>query len=150
MLQVVKVLLHNGGQSMEAHAVLDDGYDRTMVLPPVIQQLKLNGAPSHTELEGSTVTLAVSPITKPTKRYVVNRNAFTASGLYLAEQNYPVAALQKAYRHMKGLPLLHVDRVKPLLLIGSHMPHLLTPTSLYAREQAWLDTTRPNVSDSAP
>lgn len=145
---------------MEAHAVLDDGYDRTMVLPPVIQQLKLNGTPkvlplqtiqqSHTELEGSTVTLAVSPITKPTKRYVVIRNAFTASGLYLAEHNYPVAALQKAYCHMKGLPLLHVERVKPLLLIGSHMPHPLTPTSLYAREQAWLDTTRPNVSDSAP
>ncbi|XP_067270804.1 uncharacterized protein [Pseudorasbora parva] len=137
MLKVVKVLLHSGGQTMEAHAVLDDGSERTIILPSVIQQLGLCGdaevlplqtiQQSHTKLEGSTVTLEISPITKPTERYII-RNAFTASGLCLAEHNYPVAALQKAYRHLKGLPLQPVDRVKPLLLIGSDMPHLLTPT----------------------
>ncbi len=47
--------------------------------------------------------------------------------LSLAEHTYPVVALQKAYRHLKGLPLQPVDDVKPLLLIGSDMPHLLTP-----------------------
>lgn len=29
------------------------------------------------------------------------------------EHNYTVEALQKAYRHLKGLPLQPVDRVKP-------------------------------------
>ncbi|XP_039534154.1 uncharacterized protein LOC120483252 [Pimephales promelas] len=136
MLKVVKVLLHSGDRTIEAHAVLDDGSERTIVLPPVIQQLGLNGTSEvlslqtiqqgHTKLEGSTVTLEVSPITKPTERYVI-RDAFTASALSLAEHNYPVAALQKAYHHLKGLPLQSVDKVKPLLLIGSDMPHLLTP-----------------------
>ncbi len=136
MLKVVRVLLHNGDQKMEAHAVLDDGSERTIILPQVVRQLRLNGTPevlplqtihqSHTKLDGSTVTLEVSSLTKPTERYVI-RNAFTASGLSLAEHTYPVLALQKAYRHLKGLPLQPVDDVKPLLLIGSDMPHLLTP-----------------------
>ncbi len=54
-------------------------------------------------------------------------NAFTATSLSLAEHNYPVAALQRAYRHLRDLPLPPVDRVKPLLLIGSDIPHLLMP-----------------------
>lgn len=113
MLKVVKVLLHNGGQTMEAYAILVDGSERTTILPPVIQQLKLNEAPevlplqtiqqSHIKLEVSIVTLEVSPITKRTARYVIH-NAFTASVLCLAEHNYPLAALQKAYQHLKSLP----------------------------------------------
>ncbi len=144
MLKVVRVLLHNGDQTMEAHAVLDDGSERTIVLPQVVRQLRLNRAPevlplqtihqSHTKLDGSTVTLEVSSLTKPTERYVI-RNAFTASGLSLAEHTYPVVALQKVYRHLKSLPLQPVDDVKPLLLIGSDMPHLLT-FSQCAEEQS--------------
>ncbi len=40
ILKVVKVLLHSGEQTMETHAVLDDGSERTVVLQPVVQQLK--------------------------------------------------------------------------------------------------------------
>ncbi|XP_073718572.1 uncharacterized protein [Misgurnus anguillicaudatus] len=137
MLKVAKVLLHNGGQMIEAHAVLDDGSERTIVLPPVVQQLKLHGVPevlplqtiqqSHTAVKGASITFEISPIDRPTERYVI-RNAFTAPGLSIAEHDYPVTALQKAYRHLKGLPLLPVDRVQPLLLIGSDMPDLLIPT----------------------
>ncbi len=136
MLKVVKVLLHNGNHTMEAHAILDDGSERTIVLFPVVQQLKLTCTPellhlqtvrqSHTELEGSSVSFEVSAVTKPMQRFTIP-NAFTATGLSLAEHNYPVAALQRAYRHLRDLPLPPVDRVKPLLLIGSDMPHLLMP-----------------------
>ncbi|KAI7805208.1 hypothetical protein IRJ41_001894 [Triplophysa rosa] len=136
MLKVVKVLLHNGRRTMETYAVLDDGSERTIVLQPVVQQLKLTGTPEllplqtiqqcHTELEGSSISFEVSSVFKPRKRFAIH-NAFTATGLCLAEHNYPVAALQKAYRHLKDLPLPPVDRVQPLLLIGSDMPHLLTP-----------------------
>nr|XP_055033759.1 uncharacterized protein LOC129422083 [Misgurnus anguillicaudatus] len=136
MLKVVKVLLHNGRRTMETHAVLDDGSERTIVLQPVMEQLKLTGTPEllplqtihqcHTELNGSSVSFEVSSVSKPMKKFAIH-NAFTATGLCLAEHNYPVAALQKAYRHLKDLPLPPMDRVKPLLLIGSDMPHLLTP-----------------------
>ncbi len=136
MLKVVKVLLHNGNHTMEAHAILDDGSERTIVLSPVVQQLKLTCTPellhlqtvrqSHTELEGSSVSFEVSAVTKPMQRFTIP-NAFTATGLSLAEHNYPMDALQGAYRHLRDLPLPPVDRVKPLLLIGSDMPHLLMP-----------------------
>ncbi len=136
MLKVVKVLLHSGERTMETHAVLDDGSERTVVLQPVVQQLKLSCTPEllplqtihqcHTELAGSSVSFEVSSVSKPLKKFAIC-NAFTATGLCLAEHNYPVAALQKAYRHLRDLPLPPMDRVKPLLLIGSDMPHLLTP-----------------------
>ncbi|GAA6089521.1 uncharacterized protein LOC113069086 [Tachysurus ichikawai] len=105
MLKIVKVLLHNGPHAMEAHVVLDDVSERTLVLFPIVQQFKLSCTP---------------------ERFTIH-HAFTATGLSLAEHNYPVAVLQQAYRHLKDLPLPPVDRVKLLLLIGSDMPHLLTP-----------------------
>ncbi|GAA6087448.1 uncharacterized protein LOC113069086, partial [Tachysurus ichikawai] len=136
MLKIVKVLLHNGPHTMEAHAVLDDGSERTLVLFPVVQQLKLSCTPEvlhlqtvrqcHTEVVGSSVSFKVSSVTQPTQRFTIH-HAFTATGLSLAEHNYPVAVLQQAYRHLKDLPLPPVDGVKPLLLIGSDMPHRLTP-----------------------
>ncbi|XP_059401385.1 uncharacterized protein LOC132132864 [Carassius carassius] len=114
MLKVVKVLLHNGHHTMEAHAVLDDGSERTLVLSPVVQQLKLTYTPellhlqtvqqSHTELVGSSISFEVSSVTKPMQRFTIP-NAFTATGLSLAEHNYPVAVLQRAYRHLRALPL---------------------------------------------
>lgn len=135
MLKVVKVLLYNGRRTMETYAVLDDGSERTIVLQTAVQQLKLTGTPEllplqtiqqcHTELEGSSVSFEVSSVFKPKRRFAIH-NAFTATGLCLAEHNYPVSALQKAYRHLKNLPLPPVERVQPLLLIGSDMPHLLT------------------------
>lgn len=41
MVKVVKVLLHNGHRWMETYAVLDDGSERSIVLPQVVQQLNL-------------------------------------------------------------------------------------------------------------
>ncbi|XP_073719287.1 uncharacterized protein [Misgurnus anguillicaudatus] len=41
MLKVIKVLLHNGDLTMESYAVLDDGSERSIVLPQVVNQLKL-------------------------------------------------------------------------------------------------------------
>lgn len=136
MLKMVKVLLQSGQQTMETHAVLDDGSERTVVLQPVVQQLKLFGTPEllplhtihqcHTELAGSSVSFEVSSVSKPKRKFAIH-NAFTATGLCLAEHNYPMAALQKAYRHLQDLPLPPMDRLKLLLLIGSDVPHLLAP-----------------------
>ncbi len=38
-----------------------------------------------------------------------------------------MSALQCKYEHLRSLPLPLIDRAQPLLLIGSDMPHLLTP-----------------------
>lgn len=136
MLKVVKILIHHGKQAVEAHAILDDGSERTIVLAPVLQTLKLSGTPETLpiqtihqnvkQLEGLTVSFEVSPLSKPNEKYLVS-NAFSADGLSFAEHNYPVAALQRAHRHLRGLPLLPVDHAQPLLLIGSDMCHLITP-----------------------
>ncbi len=38
-----------------------------------------------------------------------------------------IGALQKTYRHLRGLPLHSFNQEQPLLLIGSDYPHLITP-----------------------
>ncbi len=136
MLKVVRVLLHNGDQRMETYAVLDDGSERSIVLPQVVQQLNLVCHPetlplqtvhqSVKQLNGASVSLEVSSPLRPSEKHLIS-HAFTAEGLALAEHTYPVAVLQQKYKHLRELPLPPVNRAQPLLLIGSDMPHLITP-----------------------
>lgn len=136
MLKVVKVILRNGDQAMETYAVLDDGSERSIILPQAVQHLNLSGQPEtlhlqtvqqHVEhLQDSSVSFDLSPRCMPSLKFRIHQ-AFTAEGLSLAEHSYPVAALQKRYKHLRGLPLPPVDHAQPLLLIGSDMPHLLVP-----------------------
>jgi len=136
MLKVVKVLLHNGDRRMETYAVLDDGSERSIVLPQVVQQLNLVCHPetlplqtvhqSIKQLNGASVSLEVSSPLRPSEKHPIS-HAFTAEGLALAEHTYPVAVLQQKYKHFRELPLPPVNRAQPLLLIGSDMPHLITP-----------------------
>ncbi|XP_061128044.1 uncharacterized protein LOC133149871 isoform X1 [Syngnathus typhle] len=137
LLKVVKVLLHHGDRVLETFAVLDDGSERTIILPQAVEQLQLSQHPETLhlrtvqqevkELKGSCVSVHVSPVFKPNQKFCI-RHAFTADSLSLSEHTYPVAALQKRYEHLKGLPLTPIHRAQPLLLIGSDMAHLLSPT----------------------
>ena len=87
---------------METFAVLDDGAQRTMILPTAVQQLQLNGEPETlalctvrtdvSHLQGFKVNFEISPKANPQKRYKV-QGAFT--GLDLVEQTYPVQMLQR-------------------------------------------------------
>ncbi|KAG1930137.1 hypothetical protein F2P79_022559 [Pimephales promelas] len=136
MLKVVKVLLHNGDKAMETYAVLDDGSERSIVLPQAVEQLNLTTVPETLklrtirqdvhQLNGASVSLSVSPLNRPTKMFQIN-HAFTAANLRLSEHSYPIAALQHKYAHIWSLPLPQIERAQPLLLIGSDMPHLLVP-----------------------
>ncbi|CAI5649659.1 unnamed protein product [Oreochromis niloticus] len=69
----------------------------------------------------------ISPGGKPKLKYKV-RNAFIATRIDLAEHSYPVESLKRKYRHLRGLPLQSFKKVKPLLLIVSDHPQLITPT----------------------
>ncbi|XP_042069251.1 uncharacterized protein LOC121812105 [Haplochromis burtoni] len=117
LLKVVPVILHHNGKTLSTHAVLDDGSERTMLLPTAAQKLDLQGIPETLPLRtirqdvqtlyGSCVSFEISPG---------------------AEHSYPVESLQRKYRHLRGLPLQSFKKVKPLLLIGSDHPQLITPT----------------------
>lgn len=109
MLKVVKILIHHGKQAMEAHAILDDGSERTIVLSPVFQSLKIPGIPETlpiqtihqnvNQLKGLTVSHEVSSLSKPHEKYLIS-NAFSAKKLCFAEHNYPIAALQQAHTYL--------------------------------------------------
>ncbi|XP_039514870.1 uncharacterized protein LOC120469772 [Pimephales promelas] len=134
-LKVVPVLLHHEAKTIETYAILDDGAQRTMILPTAVQQLQLKGEPETlalrtvrpdtTHLNGSKVTFEISARGKPEKRYQVF-GAFTASGIDLVEQSYPVQTLQRRYAHLRGVPLQPFHKVRPLVLIGSDQVHLIT------------------------
>ncbi len=136
LLKVSKVIITNGDASMETYAVLDDGSERTILLHAAAQQLNLKEQPEdlilrtvkqdQQVLHGAAVSFTVSPVSNPHKKFLI-RGAFTAERLGLAEHTYPVTSLQNKYRHLAGLPLQQMDRVQPVLLIGSDCPHLITP-----------------------
>lgn len=137
MLKVVKVHLHNAERSLEAFAVLDDGSERTIILPPAVQHLHLTKEPETlplrtvrhdvVHLQGASVSFEISSAHNPDTSYKIH-HAFTAEELGLSEHSYPVKALVRKYSHLQGLPLSPVDRVRPVVLIGSDFPHLLVPT----------------------
>lgn len=81
--------------------------------------------PDTTHLSGSKVTFEISAKCQPEKRYQVI-GAFTASGLDLVEQSYPVQTLKRKYAHVQGIPLQLFHNVRPLVLIGSDQVHLIT------------------------
>ncbi len=136
LLKLCKVIIRNGDLSLDTYALLDDGSERTILLHEAAQQLSLHGKPEDLCLRtvrqdiriicGSTVSFTVSPATQPDCNFTIKR-AFTAEELGLAPHTYPIETLQKRYHHLKGLPLQSIDHARPLLLIGSDYPQLITP-----------------------
>lgn len=137
LLKVVKVRLQYRERALETYAVLDDGSERTILLCEAADKLGLRGIPEELALrtirqetqvlQGASVSFSVSSASQPKRNYHIS-GAFTAQNLGLADHSYPLATLQKRYRHLRGLPLEPFDRVSPLLLIGADQPHLITPT----------------------
>ncbi len=136
LLKVSKVLLRNGNHTLETYAILDDGSELTILLQEAALKLKLHGPSENLTLrtvrqdlrviQGSSVSFTVSPASQP-KRVHEIEGAFTAAQLGLAEHTYPVERLQRKYRHLRKLPLPDIKCARPLLLIGSDFPHLITP-----------------------
>lgn len=136
MLKVVKVRLYNGDRVLDTYAVLDDGSERSIILPQAVKHLQLNRDPETlalrtvrqdvVQLQGAAVTFQVSSLQQPNKRYCIHK-AFTSDNLALADHTYPVTTLQAQYDHLRHLPIPNINRAQPLLLIGSDMPHLIVP-----------------------
>ncbi|KAK7945263.1 hypothetical protein WMY93_000991 [Mugilogobius chulae] len=104
MLKLVRVRLYNAEHSLDGFAILDDGSERTLILPSAVQHLHLTKEPEilplrsvrHEviHLQGATVSFEISP---------------------------------SSFTQVEKLPLPSVDKVQPVLLIGSDFPHLLLP-----------------------
>lgn len=136
ILKVVPVVLYSQDKELQTYAILDDGSERSIILPAAAKCLGLNGNPKVLSIQtiqqdvlqvkGATVTFQISPVGDLSAKYV--RNAFTANELSLMEHSCPVTALQLRYPHLKGLSLPQPNKVQPLVLIGSDHPHLVIPT----------------------
>lgn len=136
MLKVVPVRLRSGKRFLDTHAVLDDGSEKTIILPAAAKHLHLEGPEEvlalrtirHdlVHLRGTTVSFEVSALSHLNVKHQI-QNAFTAADLNLAEQSYPVDTLKRRYGHLRDIPLQSFTKVQPLLLIGSDYPQLITP-----------------------
>ncbi|KAK7879615.1 hypothetical protein WMY93_033671, partial [Mugilogobius chulae] len=136
LLKISKVLLRSEDKCLETYAVLDDGSERTIILQSAAKQLGLKGSKEVMalrtvrqeveKLHGAAVSFSISPAANPDKTYTI-QNAFTSEQLSLAEHSHPVASLKQKYKHLSGLPLPPLNRVRPMLLIGADYTHLITP-----------------------
>lgn len=133
---MVQVRLSNQDKTFDTYAILDDGSERTMLLPGAAEYLGLWGEPEQLELhtvrqqteklEGRTVNFKLPAASSPEKKYLIDR-AFTSNAIMFVEQSHPVEKLKQRYSHLHGLPLRSFFKVQPHILIGSDNPFLITP-----------------------
>lgn len=145
MLKVVPIQLHHQRKSLDTYALLDDGSEKTIILPAAVKSLGLMQEEETLSLRtirqdvihitGGYVSFQVSPKTKPKIRYNITR-AFTAQQLSLAEQSCPVELLKEKYHHLQRVQLEGFNQIQPLVLIGSDNAHLITPIRSILRGSA--------------
>lgn len=133
MLKVVPIQLHHQSKSLDTYALLDDGSEKTIILPAAVKSLGLIQEGETLSLrtirqdvihiKGGYVSFQVSPKAKPKIRYKITR-AFTAQQLSLAEQSCPVELLKEKYYHLQRVQLEGFNQIQPLVLIGSDNAHL--------------------------
>ena len=107
MLKVVPVHLHNGKKALNTYAVLDDGSERTIILPAAVQHLGLKGKEkilSLRTIRQDKAQLKVSTQMKKGMKYDI-QHAFTAAELNLAEQSCAAENLNQSYQHLRDIPL---------------------------------------------
>nr|XP_055047823.1 uncharacterized protein LOC129433267 [Misgurnus anguillicaudatus] len=138
MLKVVQVRLHNNGRTLDTYAILDDGSERTIILPTAVNYLDLETVVESlalrtirqevVEIQGASVSFELSTSVDPNIRHKIH-TAFTAQELNLAKQSCPVDMLKAKFKHLRDIPITAYKDVQPLLLIGSDYPELITPIS---------------------
>ena len=129
------MLVHYGERTLDTFAILDDGSERTMLLPSAAKSLGIQCTPGSLPLRtnrqdiqvlhGHTVSFRVSPAAHPQTSYSIE-GAFTAGRLSIAQHTYSIDHLQRKFKHRCGIPIPALREAKPSLLIGSDQPHLIT------------------------
>lgn len=134
MLKVVAVLVHYGQRTLDTFAILDDGSERTMLLPAATKSIKgsPDDLPVRTErqdvqvLDRHAVSFGVSPVPNHQTSCKID-GTFTTSRFSLSQHTYLVDRLQKKFKHLCDIPIPTLRGANPSLLIGCDQPHLITP-----------------------
>lgn len=136
ILKVVQVKLHGRGRTLDTYAILDDGSERTIILPAAVHYLDLEKTDESlalrtirqevVEIQGASVSFEVSASVNPSIRHKIH-TAFTAPELNIVKQSCPVDILKHKFTHLRDVPIIPFKEVQPNLLIGSDYPHLITP-----------------------
>lgn len=87
------------------------------------------------QLHGGSISLEVSTAQSKVENRILN--AFTADQLTLTEQSCPTELLKKRYCHLHGLALKAFSQLKPMILIGSKHPHLITSVGPVLHSLPW-------------
>ncbi|KAL6483178.1 hypothetical protein MHYP_G00080500 [Metynnis hypsauchen] len=136
MVKVIPIQLHSGDKTLDTYAILDDGSERTILLPAAARHLGLHREDEVlllrtirqdvVKLNGASVSFEVCNPNNTRAKYAIN-HAFTAEELSLADQSCPAERLKKRFDYLRGVPVRGFSVVQPSLLIGSDHPHLITP-----------------------
>ncbi len=136
MLKVIPEHLSYEDRTLDTFALLDDGSERTILLPAAVEALGIQGVPEELllrtvrgdvqDIRGHSIAFQISPIYRMQISYQIS-HAFTADCLNLSHQSYPVEQFWQKYRHLRSLPIRSFTDVQPWLLIGSDQPQLITP-----------------------
>ncbi|KAA8589768.1 hypothetical protein FQN60_013133, partial [Etheostoma spectabile] len=161
LLKVIRVILYNGKHTLDTYAILDDGSERTMLLPAAAEKLGLKGESEDLTLRtirqdvqtlhGASVSFRVSPVSQPKKRFRINR-AFTAAHLGLADQSYPVASLQKRYKNLAVFVGTRVAEIQELtdLRAWRYVDSARNPADDITRGKTLRDLAEPNRWSQGP
>ena len=138
LLKVAKVHLHSEGRVFETYAVLDDGSERTFLLPEAAHQLGLQGMEEKLAIRtiqrdvkdiiGARVSFEIAPARRPHKKYPMS-DVFTGGQIALSQYDYPLESLRERYPHLRQLDIDPIQGAKPTLLIGSDHADLILPIS---------------------
>ena len=80
-LKVVPIIISHGSKSLRTYTILDDGAERTIILPAAVLHLELKGEAESLALR--TIRHEAS-LTQPSEQHLVT-GAFTAGCLALSE-----------------------------------------------------------------
>lgn len=114
-MKVVQIRLHSKGRILDTYAILDDGSERTIILPTAVHYLDLEKTDESlalrtirqevVEIQGASVSFELSASVNPSVHYKIH-TAFTAQELNIAKQSCPVDALKQKFVHLRGIPII--------------------------------------------
>ncbi|XP_055589770.1 uncharacterized protein LOC129741961 [Uranotaenia lowii] len=135
------IVLQANGKSVEIIAFLDDGSSSTLLETSVATSLGVEGERgtlwlswtnnvSREEKGSQRISVTASGLGK--KKMFKMNNVRTVADLLLPSQTFDYETMQKAYPHLRGLPVTSYKDAKPRMIIG--IEHAALLTSLKTRE----------------
>lgn len=128
LFRFIPVKIRFGSKMIEVGAFLDEGSSGTFIDDEVAKQLGAFGPSSplciqytsnnsHCETESMRISLSISGSCDSSREYHLE-GVQTVKDLSLATQSLDYQSLSAKYQHLKDLPVLSYQKLKPRLLIG--------------------------------